>query len=97
MKKLIFLKQEYIDAKGQKLNKEQAEEARVKTYQQSIETFKQQMGDLFTSKSFIILKEVPPETILIEYSEVVDDKMWAAFRISEIVSVVDSIIPKELL
>lgn len=97
MKKLIYLHQEYLDAKEEKLNKGEAEAARQKIFDKSVQAFKEQMKELFTAKAFKILKDVPSEgAVLIEYAEVMDDKMWEALRAADIVSVVDSMIPSDI-
>lgn len=92
MKKLIFLVQEYVEAK----NKTELVAARQKIFEQSVKTFKEQMKDLFAAKTFKILKEVPPDAVLIEYADVMDDKIWEALRAAEIVSVVDSLVPSDI-
>ena len=92
MKKLVFLIQEYVEAK----NKTELAAAQQKVFQQSIKTFKEQMKDLFDAKSFKILKEVPPDAILIEYAEVMDVQMWESLRKAEIVSIVDAMIPNDI-
>lgn len=97
MKKLIILHQEYLDAKEEKLNKSQAEVAREKIFQQSVKTFKEQMGELYTSKAFKVLKEVPTEfAVLVEYSEVIDETMWKAFQAADIVNIVDSMVSSDI-
>ena len=93
MKKLIILVQEYIE---KKLNKTEMEAARSKIFESSISLFKDQMGNLFTAKTFKILKKVSPDAILIEYPEIMEEKMWTALRKASIVSVVDSILPNNL-
>lgn len=92
MKKLISLNQEYAETK----NKIELEAARQKIFAQSVKIFKEQMGELWSSKVFKILKELPTDRVLIEYPEEVDEKMWEAFRSSAIVSIVDSIIPTDI-
>lgn len=92
MRKLVFLNQEWVEAK----NKTELEAARAKVFQESIKTFKEQMGKLFETKAFTILKEVPPEAVLIEYADVIDDQMWDALREADIVSIVDSLVPSDI-
>jgi len=94
MKKLIFLNQTYLDVKEAKLNKIEANEERLKIFKQSVKIFKTQMEPLWSSKAFKILEEIPPDTVLIEYDEKLHEKMWELFYKADIVSVVDSIMPK---
>jgi hypothetical protein len=97
MKKLIILHQTYVDAKEDKLNKGEAEVARQKIFEQSVKIFKEQMGELYTSKTIKVLKNVPLElAVLVEYDEALDDKMWIAFRAADIVNVVDSMVPSDI-
>jgi formyltetrahydrofolate hydrolase len=97
MKKLIILHQTYVDAKEDKLNKGEAEVARQKIFEQSVKTFKEQMKELLDVKFFKILKEVYAEdAVLVEYEEVLDERMWKAFRAADIINVVDSIVPSDI-
>jgi len=97
MKKLVFLVQEYLDTKEGKLNKSEIETARQKIFDKSLQAFKEQMKELFTAKAFQILKDVPAEgAIIIEYAEVMDDKIWQALRAAKIVEVVDSMVPSDI-
>ena len=93
MKKLIFLKQEYVD---DKLTKTESIKAHEKIFQQSIVLFKKQSKELLDNKSFKILKEVRPDAILIEYSEDIHTRMYESLCKVDIVASIDSIIPKEL-
>ena len=92
MKKLVFLVQEYVEGK----NKAERETAQEKGFEASVKLFKEQMKDLFAAKAFKIVKEVPPDAVLIEYAEVIDNKMWEALRAADIVSIIDSIIPSDI-
>jgi hypothetical protein len=88
VKKTISLIQEYLDPKS--LKKTEWEEVRTQNFRSSISTFKKQMKGL----SFQILKELPFNEIVIEYSETLDEAMWAALRAAPIVEIVDHIVPK---
>ena len=95
MKRLIFLKQEYLDVKKEKLNKEKASEAREVMFDESVVIFKEQMKELLASKTFRILKEFPPDSILIEFSDASQDQMYKAMVAASIVDIIDSLVPEE--
>jgi hypothetical protein len=90
MKRLIFLKQEYLDVKKEKLNKERASAAREVMFDESVLIFKEQMKDC--SGLFKILKESPPDSILIEFPDELQDIIYKAMITASIVDVIDSII-----
>lgn len=94
MKKLIFLKQDYVDEKG--INKTTSIGIHEKNYLNSIVLFKSQMKDMLNDKSISILKEVRPDAILIEYSDVINDKVINRLRKADVVLTIDAIISKEL-
>jgi hypothetical protein len=87
MKKLIYLKQEWLETKG--LKKIDIANAKENIFKKSVELFRQQMKGL---KIFKILQEIPPDAILIEYAEIVEDQMMAALRATEVVDIIDSMI-----
>ena len=96
MKKLICLKQTWVDPKG--LKRSQVSEAKGDLFQESILAFKEQMGDLWKTKQFKILKEVSATNdVLIEYADAIDEQMWSALRAEVVVETIDSMIPKDLL
>jgi hypothetical protein len=86
MKKLIFLKQEYLDT--DKISKTAEAAARNKLFQQSIEEFKKQLK----GRIFKIKKEVPYEAVLIDYADATDEQMTQALRAAEIVDIIDSLV-----
>ena len=88
MRKLITLKQTWVDPKG--LKKSQINEARDDFFDLSIKAFKDQMSDLWRNKSLKIIKEIPPDSLLVEYDDKLEEQMWVAFRAAEIVETVDS-------
>lgn len=88
MRKLITLKQEWVDPKG--LKRSQVNEAKGDQFQESIAAFKEQMSELLPPKAFKILKEVLPESLLIEYADALDEQMWAALRSAIVVQTIDS-------
>lgn len=92
MKKLIFLIQEYLDVKEEKLNKASAEVARQKLFSQSVKVFKDQMKDLFAAKAFKIVREMPPNAVIVEYADIMNEKMYEALRAADIVEIINSII-----
>ena len=87
MKKLIFLKQEWLETKGMK--KLEISEAEKDIYQKSVKSFKEQLK--FVKHK--ILKEVPFNSIIIEYDDAIDEEMVAALLAADIVEVIDSMIP----
>ncbi len=94
MKRLIFLKQEYVDETI--LNKSEVIKAYEKYFLQSIKSFKAQLKEQIDNNSFKILKEVRPNAILIEFDSEDYDKLYEKFCKADIVAIIDSIIPKEL-
>jgi hypothetical protein len=90
MKKIIFLKQEWFETKG--LKKTEISDAQEDLFQEYIKVFKEQMQNLLPAKSFKIIKEIPPNSVLIEYADAIDEQMWIALRAAEIVDIVDSMI-----
>lgn len=90
MKKLVFLNQEWVEAK----NKTELEAKQQAAFENSVKSFKEQMKDL--AQAFKILKKIPPEAVLIEYADAVDDQMWVALRAADIVSIVDSMVPSDI-
>lgn len=96
MKKLIFLVQEYLEINKETVTKKELETAQKKLFDKSVKAFKGQMQELYAAKAFTILKEVSPDAVLIEYAEVLDDKMWEALRAADIVSIVDSTVPTDI-
>lgn len=94
MKKLIFLKQEYVESKG--LNKTRFKEAKLDCFKESIALFKEQLSQLLVTKSFRILKEVPPDGLLIEHTDELNETIWQALCQAEVVDVIDSIIPADI-
>jgi|HubBroStandDraft_2_1064218.scaffolds.fasta_scaffold340227_1 hypothetical protein len=86
MKKLIFLKQEYLDT--DKINKTAEAAARNKLFQQSVEEFKKQLK----GHAYKIKKEVPYEAVLIDYADTIDDEMLEALRAADIVEIIDSLV-----
>jgi hypothetical protein len=94
MKRLIFLKQEYLDIKKEKLNKEKASQAREVMFDESVIIFKEQMKVLLATKECKILKEFPPDSVLIEFADELQDKMYKAMVEASIVDIIDSAVPK---
>ena len=92
MQKLIFLKQEYLDADEEKLSKKEAADLRQKHFLQTVIKFESQIKGIF----FKVLKELPPEALFIEYNDTDDEKIWECFHASDIVDIVDSIIPQNI-
>lgn len=90
MKKLIFLKQEWVDPKG--LKKLEISESEKDIYQKSVKSFREQLKTI----KHKILKEIPPISILIEYDDVLEEEMTAALLAADIVEVIDSIIPPNI-
>ncbi len=79
MKRVIFLRTEY----------------RKDVFPQCLQAFKTEMDELLSIKAFKIVKEYPPHSILIEYADIMHDKMYEALRKAPIVELIDSIIPEK--
>jgi hypothetical protein len=85
MKKLIFLKQEYVEPKG--LNKTKIKQAQQDIFQTSLTAFKQQMK----GHAYHLRKEIPPDAVLIEYADALNDEMIDALRQADIVDIIDGV------
>jgi len=94
MKRLIYLKQEYVEPA--KLNKSELAAAQLKEFEKSVVLFKEQMKELLGAKAFKILPGLPPEAILIEFAEVIHDKLYDHLRQAEVVDSIDSFLPAGL-
>lgn len=95
MKRLIFLKVEYLDLTGKKINKAKEQEMRTQLCNDSIKQFKKEMKDWLDNKSIKITKEYAesePQAI-IEFEVKVMDEVYVALRASEIVDIIDSFLP----
>jgi hypothetical protein len=91
MKKCIILKQEYIEIG--KLKKAEIETAQDKQFKKTVSLFKEQMKEVI--KAFKIIKELSPNSVIIEYAEVMNDKMHEILRSADIVEIIDSMIPND--
>lgn len=86
MKRTIVLKVEYLDCS--KLKKAEEEAQRQALFKQSVKTFHEQMGDL--DKSFKTLRQDwVREEVLIEFPEVVWEKLYPALLKADIVTLID--------
>lgn len=94
MKKTLTLNVEYLNAK--KLKKVDELAAREALFKDSLASFKKQMKVLFESKAFKITKENWTENeIVIEFAEVIWEKLYAALCKADIVSIIDSIVHED--
>jgi hypothetical protein len=87
MKKLIFLKQEWLETKGMK--KSEISEAEKEIFQKSVKSFVEQLK----SMGYKILKEISPNSIIIEYDDALDEQTMAALQTANIVEIIDSMVP----
>ena len=94
MQKLIFLRQQYIDPTEDKLSKKETTSIQQNQFLQSVASFKEQMTSL--SKSFKIVKELPPDVLLIEHPDEICSEMYDALLAADIVEIIDSIIPQNI-
>jgi len=74
MKRLIFLKMEYLDLEGKKINKAKEQEMRAELYQKSIKQFKKDMKEWIDNKFIKITREfdITKSAVLIQF----DDDKW---------------------
>lgn len=93
MRRLIFLKIEYLDLEGKKIKKDEEQKLRLQLCQKSIKEFKKEMKALLDDKSVKILKDYAPEPqVLIEFDEKKLDTVLDKLRAVEIVDIIDSIV-----
>jgi hypothetical protein len=90
VKKCIFLKQEYLDAS--KLKKADIVIAKDKIFQKSLLLFKKQMKKM----DFKIIQVLSPNSVVVEYSEAMDEQMFEALRAAQIVEIIDGILPTKV-
>lgn len=96
MKRLIFLKVEYLEV-TKKMGKAKEQEARTKLCQDSIKQFKKDMKDWITDKSIKITKEYDTSepAVLIEFQDEKWCDLYKKLTSVNIVDIIDSIIPKD--
>lgn len=93
MKRLIFLKMEYLDLNGKKVKKEEEDKLRLELCQTSIKEFKKEMKTWLDDKTVKIVKDYAPEPqVLIEFDEKKLDPVLDALRAADIVDIIDSIV-----
>lgn len=93
MRRLIFLKIEYLDLKGKKVKKEEEERLRLELCQNSLKEFNKEMRELLLDKTVKIIKDYAPEPqVLIEFDEKKLDLVIDKLRSVDIVDIIDSII-----
>lgn len=96
MKRLIFLKVEYLEV-DKKMNKAKEQEARTKLCRTSINQFKKDMKEWLDNKSIQITKEydTAEPSALIIFDEKVWDELYKKLISIDVVDVIDNIIPKD--
>ena len=93
MKRLIFLKIEYLDLEGKKIKKEEEEKLRLKLCQDSLKEFNKEMREFLLDKTIKIVKDYAPDPkVLIEFDEKKLDLVLDKLRAVDIVDIIDSII-----
>ncbi len=97
MKRLIFLKVEYLDLEGKKVSKTKEQEMRTELCQKSIKQFKKDMKEWLDNKSIKITKEydIDEPSIIIQFEDEKLDELYKKLVSVDIVDIIDSIIPKE--
>jgi hypothetical protein len=96
MKRLIFLKVEYLEV-DKKMTKAKEQEARAKLCRKSIAQFKKDMQEWLDNKSIQITKEYDQTepSVIIAFDEKILCQVVDQLRKVDIVEIIDSIIPKE--
>lgn len=97
MKRLIFLKSEYLDLEGKKVSKAKEQEMRAELCQKSIKQFKKDMKEWLDNKSIKITKEydIDEPSVLIVFDEKVWDPLYKKLISVDIVDIIDNVIPKD--
>lgn len=97
MKRLIFLKVEYLDLEGKKVSKAKEQEMRTELCQKSIKCFKKEMKDWLDNKSVKITKEYDTEepSVIIQFEDEKLDDLYKKLISVDIVDIIDAIIPTE--
>jgi len=95
MKRLIFLKVEYLDLEAKKISKAKEQELREGLCKDSVKLFKNQMKDWLADKKHKITKEylVDIPQVLVEFPDAERDDAYDALRKSDIVESIDSYLP----
>ena len=95
MKRLIFLKVEYLDLESKKISKAKEQEMRTQLCNDSIKQFKKELKDWIDNKSIQITKEyvyLEPQ-VIIEFGNKIFDEVYHTLCALEIVETIDSILP----
>jgi hypothetical protein len=97
VKRLIFLKVEYLDLEGKKVSKTKEQEMRTELCQKSIKQFKKDMKEWLDNKSIKIIKEydIDEPSVIIQFEDEKLDELYKKLISVDIVDIIDSIIPKE--
>src|SRR5579864_6864104 len=95
MKRLIFLKVEWLDLTNKKVSKVKEQELRAALCQDSIKQFKKDMKDWLDNKSVKITKEYAEDEpqVIIQFDDKLRDAMYDKLRSVDIVLSIDSILP----
>ena len=94
MKRLIFLKMDYLDLEGKKIKKAEEDKLRLELCQKSIKEFKKELKVLLDDKTIKIVKDHSPEPqVLIEFDEKKLELVLAALRAADIVDIIDAMVP----
>lgn len=98
MRRLIFLKVEYLELKGKKVLKVDAQKMHEELSLNSIKEFKTQMKEWIDNKSIKILHEWSSSDpqVLIQFDEKKLDEVIKKLVSVDIVDVIDSIMPPGL-
>ena len=91
MKRVIFLKTEYLDLKGKKIGKEEHQKLIAKICDDSIKEFKKGIKELVADKTIKIIKDYAPEAqVLIQFEEDKRELVMAKLISLSIVDIIDS-------
>jgi hypothetical protein len=98
MKRLIFLKVEYLDLKGKKTLKADVQKMHQQLCDNSLREFKLEMQSWIKDKSIKVLKEFsdPDPQVLIQFDEKRLEEVMQKLISIQLVDIIDSIIPSGL-
>ena len=91
MKKIIMLEVEWLDTK--KLKKSEEPTKRQELFDDAIKLFKEQLKTFFDTKTVKILKEnLEYKEIVIEFPEVIWEKLHKELIAAPVVTIIDSLV-----
>jgi hypothetical protein len=96
MKRLIFLKREYLDTKKDKIKKADEPKLLAALSLKAVKAFKDQAKSLIDKRTIKIIKDYLPEPqVLIQFEDKLVEDIYHLMRGLDIVEVIDFVIPVE--